>query len=224
MLTADKDADIRLIYEWLRREMAAVGCRNRIKFPKRTPRQKTYLYRDLELFHAQIVEKLDLNHSQTQDIIRIAVQYGRDRKILVRGAKLLHMKDLLAICQKWIEQRRSFEDNMLRAIKHAKEHLDRHRLNSVLAMSSPNNIGGFSNLYQMVESGIMPIEYLALSKTASRALAALPAHERERMPSDAKLAILRINLTVKGDRVENLAEILGSDLYLTSLGGNRVRT
>jgi hypothetical protein len=215
MLTADRHADIMLIYRWFQAEMHK--AHKSVQFPKKTDPTKTYLYRSLSKFHAKVVEEMDLSHAAVKKVIESAVKHGQSRNILSRGANLLNMTDILDVCQKRLETEHEFEDNMFRAIADARTYLDRHRLNSVLALSSPTYVGGYSNLYQLVENGTIPLEYLALSRTVTKALARLPMDERSRLPSDKSLVVMRLKMLVHMDKAKKLQEVMGEDLYLIPL-------
>ncbi len=216
MLTNDKHSDIMLIYQWLLYEMRRQKCRMSL-FPKNTDPKKTYMYKDLSAFHRKVVEEMDLGHGSVRKVIEIIVSHARERNILNRGVKILNVGNLMEICKVYLEAERGIMENKIKSIKATKDHIDKYKLNSVMALSSPRHIGGYSNLYYLIESGRMSIEYMILSKTASRALAKLPPDERQRLPNDTTLAHLRLKAIETGKALI-YQEILGSDLYLTPLG------
>ncbi len=186
-------------------------------FPKNTDPKKTYMYKDLSAFHRKVIEEMDLGHGAVRKVIEIIVSHARERNILNRGVKILNVGNLMEICKAYLEAERDNMENKIKSIKSTKDYLDKHNLNSVMALSSPRYLGGYSNLYHLVESGRMSMEYMILSKTASKALAKIPIEERRRLPNDITLAHLRLKAVETG-KLLIYQEALGSDLYLTPLG------
>lgn len=218
MTTSSRHEDIMFVYDIFSKEMLA--CKRPIPFPKNTDPTKTYLYKDLNNFCENVVDELKLDKWDTRQIIKIIVRYARKKRILIRGSKILSIKGILDVCIKELERVNNANHDYIESLKSTKKYLELNKLNSVRALSSSNSMGGLSNLSQLVQSGLISVEYLALSKNAIKAYYAIPQFERSNLPSDFKLLLLRTKLLLL-DKSKKLQEILGEDLYLTSLVSTR---
>lgn len=200
-----------------------LACNRPVPFPKNTDPKKTYLYKDLNRFCESVVDALNLDKWDTHQIIKIIVRHAKNRKILIRGSKILLIKDLLDICTKELESINKAKIDTIESLKNAKKYLDFNKLNSTRALSSSNSIGGLSNLFQLVQSGVISVHYLALSKTAIKAYNMIPQSERSQLPSESRLVLLRTELLLS-DKNKKIQEILGDDLYLITLVSTRSST
>lgn len=214
MLTGNRHEDIMFVYEIFSKQMLL--CKRPVPFPKNTDPTKTYLYKDLNKFCESVVDELKLDKWDTRQIIQIIVRHAKKRRLLIRGSKILLIKDILDVCKKELELVNNSKNDCLESIKAAKVYLDSNKLNSSRALSSSNSMGGLSNLFQLVNSGVIPIQYLALSKNAIKAYNLIPQSERSGLPSESKLVLLRTQLLLS-DKDKKLQEALGDDLYLISL-------
>lgn len=221
MLTNSRHEDIMFVYEIFSKEMLL--CKRPVPFPKNTDPTKTYLYKDLNRFCESVIEELKLDKWDTRQIIKIIVKHAKKRKLLIRGSKILLIKDILDVCKKELEEVNNSKIDYIESLKSTKVYLDSNKLNSTRALSSSNSMGGLSNLFQLVQSGVIPVPYLALSKNAIRAYNTIPQSERSKLPSESKLVLLRTQLLLS-DKDKKLQEILGDDLYLITLVTTRSAT
>lgn len=221
MLTGDRHQDIMFVYNLFSKEM--LSCNRPVPFPKNTDPKKTYLYKDLNRFCESVVDVLNLDKWDTHQIIKIIVRHAKNRRILIRGSKILLIKDLLDVCTKELELINKAKIDTIDSLKKAKRYLDSNKLNSTRALSSSNSIGGLSNLFQLVQSGLIPVHYLALSKTAIKAYNMIPQSERSQLPPESRLVLLRTELLLS-DKSKKIHEVLGDDLYLITLVSTRSPT
>lgn len=181
------------------------GCR--IEFPRHTPREKSYLWRTLSRFHDKVVNDWGMDPETTRFVVESAIRYGRERNILKsRGAGIINTKGALEVAKQYAEEEAQRSSGVIDRLRRCKSHL------AGVDLVRSRRLGGQSNLLSLFESGLIPAAYLALSRSAHRALQAISEWERERLPSDKDLFAIRFKTLrdpLMGDEVR---EVFGKDL------------
>jgi len=194
------------IYEWFRKVMASNG--RFIRRPKCNDITKTYQYRSVSQF-ADKVLKMSLTKNEIESLVTEIIRYAKDKKLLGRGTAILNMSNIFVICYNRIEASSVSSDRLIESIKLASSFI-----NGDLAI--PESIGGYPKLIRLVNSGLVPIELVAVSKKCTLALQQTSS-DRDCMPSDIDMLKTRIRLLSRHSNYEAMKEILGDDLLDTGV-------
>lgn len=212
ILTTDQ---IKLIYDWYCAAMRKEGYK--IKPPKGTEFTKTYQYRALQIF-AKRMNKSAFSEETIKAIVYAVVRYGKRNKLLnSKGVNILNMKSALQICEAELKSKDTAEAEIINAIKGCREHLLNKGFTSSVLLAKPMKLGAMSWIRYLIETGEMPLTYLAVSKTAAIALLKI---ERSNLPSDSDLMKIRAKLLLNNHIRSELKIILGSDLNTAGIPGS----
>lgn len=206
--------DIMLIYRWYRSAARRFGIK--IEFPEATDPTKTYLYQHLGSF-SDFVNKIGLNKQEVRDLVNLALQTNSADRRRIAGASILSDHNLLDEYIEMLRKRSDRDESMLDSIASCRDALQRKGLHNALALASPERAGAAPNIVILAERGVIPSVYLAFSKTAIRAMRMLSTEERQSLPSDRDLSLLRMHLLVNKEKMDALSSILGQDMIKASL-------
>ena len=207
-LTSD---NIKIIYDWYCSAMRYEGYK--VSAPKNTDFAKTYHYRAMSKF-AKTMEDRGFSDDTIKTIIRSVVRYGKKHKLLgSKGTSILNMKSIVDICLKDIQSRETSVKEIIESVKRGCEYIASHGLTEV-ELAKPVSIGGMPRLKQMLDTGELPMLYLAVSRMAATALDKI---DRSAYPSDNDLMKIRARLIFNEAIREELKHILGTDLNTAGL-------
>jgi hypothetical protein len=190
------------IYEWFKKAISSTGYR--MSTPRCSDIRKTYQYRAVQKFVKKALD-IGLNKDQMQVFIKKIVEYAKNKRLIYRGTALLNMADIFNICYNGIA---SDVDKVERQIDSIQSSV--HLIYQPLAESK--ELGGYSNLTCLIDSGELPTIMLAVSKRCALALRRISHSERMQFPSDQDLLKTRVKLLIDKNNYNRLKKILGEDL------------
>lgn len=209
-LTAD---NIRLIYNWYSRAMRREGFP--VTPPKDTEFEKTYHYRSAYQFAKKMVD-LGFSDDTIRTIVNSVVRHGKKYKLLrSKGTNILNIGTVVDVCLEDLQKRQKASEEIVEAIRRGRQFLVDHELETVDSLAQPARLGGTPRLGYLLETGDIPVAYLAVSRTAAMALDRIA--DRARYPSDQDLMRLRARLIFDGSTRERLKQLLGTDLNTAGL-------
>jgi hypothetical protein len=150
-------------------------------------------------------EEIGLDKDQIQLLVREIIKYAKDKKLLHRGTAILNMSDIFSICCQRIEADIETADLFLESVREAAKGITND-------LHMPVAAGGYPKLVQLMNSGQLPVELVAVSKTCIEALQRMSQDDRDLLPSNIDLLKIRIGVLIDKSRRSTLKEILGSDL------------
>ncbi len=201
------------IWELCRGTFARYGCN--LKFPKNTPKEKTYHWR----FASRLNEKFkewEFDAPAREACIEIAAQTAGPKRLRQSGLAALFRDDLLQVCYSELTKQHTDAlvaiDNIRESHNFVTSMCAGRELLSVLSLTSPGQYN--TNLVVWYERGRICPEYVAMSKACYEALKRLSIAEpsqRSIVLPDSRIDYLRSRL-LKNDNF-NLAvqEILAAD-------------
>jgi hypothetical protein len=201
--------DVLFIYNWFKKSMISVG--RKMSDPRCTDIKKTYQYRTVSKF-VDKARGCGLNRNQMQALIKEIVKYGRDHKILYRGTAILNMTDVFAACGKRIEMNVESADMVVESIRSSVAAIGQNE-----PLHKPENLGGYPRMISAIDSGILPVELLALSRRCITAVHKLNHTDRKLLPSDGELLKIRIRLLMDKSNRDKLKDTMGDDLVETGV-------
>lgn len=201
------------VWELCRGTFARYGCN--LKFPKNTPKEKTYHWR----FASRLNEKFkewEFDAPAREACIEIAAQTAGHKRLRQNGLAALFRDDLLQIC--YSELNRRHTDSQL-AINNIQESHDfvismcaGKDLLSVLSLTGPGQFN--TNLVVWYERGRISPEYVAMSRACHEALKRLEIADpgqRSLVINQQRIDYLRSQL-LKNDNFNTAVEnILATD-------------
>jgi len=203
--------NINLIYKWFCLAMKRAG--RKVSAPKDTDFTKTYQYRAIQTFQRR-VDEWDFDADTVRFMINAVVDYGKKNKLLHKGTQLLNMKSVLDICLSEMEPQGDITNSVLNGIRLCHEEFGEMTADELAA---PRRLGGLSNLAMLLDSGNMPITYLAISK---KACIALDRIDRDDYPDNRALLKIRAKLLFNADIKPAIIDIMGRDLNTVGLVGS----
>lgn len=200
--------EIMVIYRWFQSSMHKAG--RTVKMPANTDSTKTYQYRWIKKFANRAVNEWHLDMKTIKILVDSIVAYGGRNNLLDQGTNILNMNNVLNICVNTLESAIHRSDNIISSAIACKAYLERHNLRTAADLAAARRTGGYSNLVCLVESGIITIEYLALSRKCNEALEMSVG--REQLPTIRELFKIRARLLLDKDMKAQLKDIFGTDL------------
>lgn len=194
------------IYSWFQSAMRSVG--RDAKLPQARNVANTYPFRATKLFAERCYNELGLDDKTIRGLLYDIVKYAAKEGILSKGAQMLVMGTITDICRKSIEDTIEAEANLALEIQRCKQFMSTVGHENLI---EPVSVGGFSKFVYWFNLGYITPTYVAISRSCMKALNALPASDRNELPSDSEL--LRIcTHTVANDTVDELRKMMGTDL------------
>ena len=169
---ADLDNLTLSIYGWFKKVLLSVGYK--MSTPRCSDIKKTYQFRAVQKFVKKAVDS-GLDEKQIQMFVKKIVEYAKRKRLIHRGTALLNMSDIFTICYNGLA---NDVDKIERQIASIKESI--HLVSQPLAESK--ELGGYSNLTRLIDSGDLPTIMLAVSRRCASALRQISHSERILFP------------------------------------------
>lgn len=209
------DNDVMLIYRWFQSAMYKAG-RN-IRMPEGTDPSKTYQYRWIKKFADRTVNEWHLDMRTTKLLVESLVAYGKRNKLLNQGAGLLNSNMAVDLCVQTLETSINKSSTILLSLISSKMYLERSKLMSIEQLASSRRVGGYSNIFCAYDSGMLSLEYIALSRVCSNALNLINEVERSNFPSNRALFGIRARLLLDKEINGQIVDSMGKDLQSVDL-------
>jgi len=183
--------------------------KRKFSFPRSSDITKTYQYRHLVSFMRNC-KKRGLNLEESKDVIRVIVKYASEKNMSNRGISILNCGDVIEICCKIWEQEVSDVQSVLDALVYINDSLPpilKKRYDYLLKKPKRK---GYTKMSMMYNAGELTDYFIAISKSASRALTSLPEDERELFKKKPKYFVLR-NKLINKIGYDELRTVMGMD-------------
>jgi len=155
-----------------------------------TPFEKSYAYRYVKSLNDRL-KSWEFNKAQTEYFIKFVIRYVKNKKIGIKGFSVFHQKNLLESCLKQVltdlESFKRFRKNYALLMKWLREQARDTDLKTILL----KRVNGLSNLLLWYKSSRITDDMLAVSKELMESLDGLPPAERQLLPSNVQLFLLR---------------------------------
>jgi hypothetical protein len=155
-----------------------------------TPFEKSYAYRYVKSLNERI-KMWEFNKAQTEYFIRFVIRYVKHKRIGIKGFSVFHQKNLLESCMKQVladlESFKRFRANFSAMMKWVRDQAKDGDLKTILLKRT----NGVSNLLLWYKSSRITDDMLAVSKELRESLDGLPPVERQLLPNDVQLYLLR---------------------------------
>jgi hypothetical protein len=210
-----EDNRVMTVFSWYRIAMKSVG--RKVKFPEGASKERTYLWRQLKTF-VKKVDELELDNNTTRELVFELVKYGKQNKLLDRGAAILIRTDLLEVLERKLESDLATEFGLLAEIESSELFLSRQQetKSRIEALLGQKNPGAYANITCWHQSGRLARSFIALSKSCCQALSKLDNDERKELPPDTTLLKLRILCLQDQHRARKIYDLMGLDLHRRS--------
>lgn len=187
----------------------------KLSLPAGTDPAKTYQWRYVTKL-AQQLEEWEFDDSTARHFVEVAVGYAKAKGLMAKGLALLCQTNLLKICYDRLQADMDRAKDARASLSGSAEWVRARVANGdpVAAMTRRSKPGAYSELTRWYrERGVNDL-YLALSKSAGRALNRLaetdPA-ERSLLPSAGVLYLLREEFTADESNMRAARAVLGGD-------------
>lgn len=167
----------------------------KLRLPECSDHTKTYQWRYIKSLTKKFNE-WEFNEGTCLKFIEIAVRYAKELKVLNKGLSIFHQSNMLNICYKKLSESANIDGNMYSRLIGGLNVLNGIDDKCAFLLKRQDSLS-FRNITNYYMSRLMSSEYLALSKAANKALKAISSNdpqERQLMPSDAALYLLRIRI------------------------------
>lgn len=167
----------------------------KLRLPECSDHTKTYQWRYIKSLTKKFNE-WEFNEGTCLKFIEIAVRYAKELKVLNKGLSIFHQSNMLNICYKKLSESANIDGNMYSRLIGGLNVLSGIDDKCAFLLKRQDSLS-FRNITNYYMSRLMSSEYLALSKAANKALKAISNNdpqERQLMPSDAALYLLRIRI------------------------------
>lgn len=184
----------------------------KIKFPEGTDPTKTYHWRYASIISQQLQE-WEFDEETSDKFIRVAVGYAKSNGLLAKGLSLLCQKNLLKVCYDKLQSESSKAKSAAASVADSAKWVSAQvgSKDVVKAMLRRERAGGYCNLVRWFTERRVSTLYLALSKSASKAMASMSPSDRAALPSQSSLYLLRTEFTRNEDNRAAAKLALGGD-------------
>lgn len=210
MANAVSNESVMRVFELCSHIYADFGLR--IKFPEGTDPTKTYHWRYAGII-AQQLQDWEFDEATTDKFIRVAVGYAKSNGLLAKGLSLLCQKNLLKVCYDKLQAECSRAKSASGSLADSAQWVSAQvgSKDVVKTMLRRERAGGYCNLVRWFTERRVSALYLALSKSASKAMMGMSPSDRAALPSQSSLYLLRTEFTKNEDNRAAAKLALGGD-------------
>lgn len=180
-----------------------------LSFPQGTDPAKTYQWRYLTVLTKRLQE-WDLDRELSRRYIEIAVEYAVANRLLKKGLALFFQPNLQQLFHDQLRADMTGLGRTMGSLTDSGAWVRAHGGPSVL-LKRPNALG-YCNLVKWYQAGKVTELYLALSRTAGRAMKTMRPADRSVLPSSYRLCLLRTQFLTNQSNRESALVIMGGDL------------
>jgi hypothetical protein len=205
------------IYELYKKSSGKYG--KKVSFPKARDITKTYTWRYFKNF-SESIDELEIDNNLIGPIISTIVKYAYDNNLLNKGASVLNRKGMIELALSKLESEVEIENKIVEEIEKSQLFLERQQnennknLKGVSLLLDRKKRFGYSNIVSWYESEQLSKAFIALSKACGKATSKLPEEERQILPSNEEIIIIRCKCLHKNSLGPQIKQLLKNDLAL----------
>jgi len=184
----------------------------KLRLPECSDHTKTYQWRYIKSLTKKFNE-WEFNTGTCLKFIEIAVKYAKELKVLNKGLSIFHQSNMLNICYKKLTESTDIDGNMTSRLISGHNVLAGVKDKQGFLLKRQDSLS-FRNITNYYMSRLICSEYLALSKSANKALRTLASNdpqERQLLPSDAALYLLRIRILNQHSNLDIVKDIVNEE-------------
>lgn len=183
----------------------------KLRLPQCLDHTKTYQWRYVRALTNKFVE-WEFNRETCIKFIDVAVKYAKDLKVLNKGLSIFHQHNMLKICYNKLQESSGVDENLRVRLEDSVRAMSKIDDRKAFFLKRQDSLS-FRNITNYYMNKKLCKEYLALSKAAigaMKALSTIDAQERQLLPSDAALYLLRIRILDQHGDSEMIKDIINA--------------
>lgn len=204
------DSQILKIWDWC--VSAYVQHGRKLSFPKGTDPSRTYQWRYVTAI-AKKFREWKFDDATAQKVIGLAVAHSKTANVMQKGLAAILQGNILEVCYEKLQNESSHNSQTIASLAHIHRWVYSRVSNATLldTLVARVHYGAWCNMTLWYQATKLTPLYMALSKPCTRALASLESDEREMLPKQTTLYIIRSDFLEDKGNVAKARELLGSD-------------
>lgn len=201
------------IWDWCSSYYLRYG--RRLSFPKNTDIRKTYQWRYVTAISKKFME-WDFDNETSMKVLQLAISHSHNAGTLQKGLTAILQNNIIDICLKELKIESDSDSRLIGSLKSMNSWFsrklgDKDYFRMLLEREDEDALCNFTNWYQ---SSLLSPLYISLSKSCMAALSVLTGNyemERELLPTNACLYLLRSEFTLNKNNVSSARDIFAHD-------------
>lgn len=209
MITAVHDERVQQVFKWCVDAFGSSGVI--LRLPPNTDPKKTYQWRYVASF-ARRLDEYGFDEQTSRYLLETIADYAKTNRLLQKGLAVLFQANTIKVCLEKLERQQQHQTGVLDDLNLVVEWLAQQSNNKrVQWLLWRNNPDAKPNIVAWHKVGKLSTLFLASSKSCAVAMQQLDQKDRQFLPNDRTLYLIRLRTYKDKRTITTAKQILGPD-------------